>query len=69
MIGLRAERCMGCRICQLVCPTGVFGFSEFESPSGVSQGKCEIVNPERCNSCGKCVSECPGRALFLGQGV
>lgn len=51
-----ASRCIGCRMCEHVCPQKALTIS----------GNGEIViNRERCRGCGTCVEECPATALEL----
>jgi len=42
------ENCLGCRLCQIVCPVGAVGFS---------RGRLE-VGPA-CLSCAACLEVCP----------
>ncbi|RUM90778.1 electron transport complex protein RnfB [Balnearium lithotrophicum] len=50
------EKCIGCKICEEVCPHGVFVMSE---------SKAVVMYPERCNGCGLCVENCPVDAITL----
>jgi len=53
------SKCNGCKICLLVCPKGVFGFSGKQN---------EIIPLKRseCFSCNACVMQCPKNALSIG---
>jgi len=46
--------CVGCGICQDVCPTGAIVVN------GVAR-----VDRNRCTGCGRCVAECPRGAVSL----
>jgi len=65
LISLQPEKCIGCGICVLTCPRGVFELSQVEVPLKLKLERCVVRNRERCDSCGRCVGECPGKALSL----
>ncbi len=48
-------RCIGCRTCLSVCPSGSLHLDE----NGMT------LNRETCNVCGLCVEACPGAALEM----
>jgi len=50
--------CIGCGICNLICPMDVFRFDE-------AKMKSVIAYPENCQSCGQCYVNCPGRSLVI----
>lgn len=52
-IGYDAEKCVGCRACEAVCPEGCHSFS-----SGT-----HIFRREKCTACGKCAKICEREAL------
>ncbi len=49
------ERCIGCKLCDLVCPVDCFAASE--------DRKMLFVNPDLCVGCGACVIQCPTEAI------
>ena len=51
--------CTGCGICGEVCPFGI--------PQSSSNGKFEIVEPERCTECSACKRNCPAMAVILQE--
>jgi len=51
---VEVETCMGCGICQQVCPVGAIAIE-----------KIVLVDAQRCIGCGRCVQECPKGALSL----
>lgn len=57
---------MGCGVCARVCPTFAIGLTTHEiSSSELKRFFCEVLEPEKCTDCGKCIDECPARALSL----
>lgn len=52
-----ASRCIGCRICEQVCPV-----QAIEMVNGKA-----IIDPEKCTGCGLCVEQCPTGAISLQQ--
>ncbi len=55
-----ANKCTGCRNCEVVCTSGVHRFIN----------ETHYVKHNQCTHCGKCTAECPGNALkLLGQSM
>ena len=54
------ETCIGCGMCQTVCPHGVFV---------VEDGKARIVDRDACMECGACARNCPPAAIAVRPGV
>ncbi|MFV1994422.1 MAG: HgcAB-like fusion protein [Verrucomicrobiales bacterium] len=50
------ERCIGCGLCDIVCPANIFE----QNPD---TKKCEVVNLDACQACGACVENCPKEAI------
>ncbi|MDR1486943.1 MAG: 4Fe-4S binding protein [Deltaproteobacteria bacterium] len=58
-LGLEQEKCIGCGMCEDVCPHRVFA---------VSSGKAHIMN-DACMECGACALNCPVKAIEVKAGV
>lgn len=54
------QRCIGCRMCTIVCPHGVFCMSD---------KKAEITDRDLCMECGACSRNCPADAITVRAGV
>jgi ferredoxin len=57
---LNEAACVGCRMCEKVCPHGVFT---------VDKGKARILDRDVCMECGACARNCPNEALSVNPGV
>ena len=55
-VGVSPEKCIGCGLCQNVCPAGVFGLD-------LITGKSAVLHLARCVACGACVENCPAAAI------
>jgi len=54
------ERCVGCRMCEKVCPHQVFK---------IENRKASLVDPDGCMECGACVINCQSEAIMVDPGV
>ena len=57
---LDQDACIGCGLCETVCPHGVLQ---------LSHRKAQIVDLDGCMECGACATNCPTRAVRVHPGV
>ena len=57
---LDPELCVGCGVCEVVCPHAVFQ---------IRGKKAEIVDRDGCMECGACVQNCAAGAIRVTPGV
>jgi ferredoxin len=57
---LNKETCIGCGMCETVCPHTVFE---------VANKKAHIRDLDGCMECGACASNCPVQAITVTPGV
>ena len=55
-----AVDCTSCRMCEAVCPHGVFI---------IENGKARLADRDACMECGACARNCPADALTVDSGV
>lgn len=53
-------KCIGCGMCDIVCPHGVFE---------IIHGKAVIKSTDNCIECGACSMNCPVDAISVNVGV
>ena len=59
-LAYNAELCIGCALCSVVCPHGVFAMN----------GRvARLVRREACMECGACQLNCPSGAIAVESGV
>jgi NAD-dependent dihydropyrimidine dehydrogenase PreA subunit len=63
-LAINAARCIGCGMCAVVCPHGVFSLV-----SGNGVRSLSLVNPDACMECGACQLNCPTAAIRVESGV
>ena len=54
------DKCIGCGMCQIVCPHAVLS---------VSNSHARIDNRDACMECGACARNCPSGAITVKAGV
>lgn len=59
-LDLNIEKCIGCGMCEMVCPHAVFE---------VAGGKAGIIDRDCCMECGACSRNCPVEAISVEPGV
>ena len=57
---LNTDKCVGCGLCEIVCPHAVFT---------VENGKATIADRDACMECGACAQNCPVEAIEVKSGV
>jgi len=59
-LSLDQIKCIGCSMCETVCPHQVFEMQD---------RKAQIVDLDACMECGACASNCPVEAISVTPGV
>jgi len=59
-LSLNVDECVGCGLCAIVCPHGVFEMNE---------GKVYLDDKDACMECGACALNCPTKALAVNTGA
>ena len=54
------DACVGCGMCAIVCPHGVFALND---------KKAKVVDRDACMECGACTTNCPTGAISVSPGV
>jgi NAD-dependent dihydropyrimidine dehydrogenase PreA subunit len=59
-LAFQSENCVGCGMCEQVCPHGVFQ---------MENSKAVVTDPDGCMECGACAMNCPTAAISVTPGV
>jgi len=59
-VRLEGAACIGCGMCEEVCPHGIFA---------VAAEKARILDRDACMECGACAMNCPAEAISMTPGV
>lgn len=59
-LSLDEEKCVGCGLCEVVCPHAVFA---------LENGRVRIADQDACMECGACARNCAPGALSVTAGV
>jgi 4Fe-4S ferredoxin len=58
------ESCIGCGICETVCPKEAISLTEAKVENGRMKARAKVeIDPSKCIMCGTCVVFCPSGAL------
>ena len=57
---LDVRKCVGCGLCEVVCPHGVFE---------MGSSKVYLADKDSCIECGACALNCKAKALAVKSGV
>jgi len=59
-LSINIDMCVGCGLCETVCPHGVYG---------IANKKAVMMDKNSCMECGACALNCPTKALAVEPGV
>ena len=59
-LSLDTAACVGCGMCEMVCPHAVLK---------INQRKAAVVDGDGCMECGACATNCPVHAISVTPGV
>ena len=57
------EKCKGCNLCVVACPTKTLDLSKEVTGKGYNYS--EMVNPEACIGCASCALVCPDSVITV----
>ena len=58
---LKIENCVGCKICQKVCPTGAISMTKNDEGKVISYK----IDLRKCIFCGNCTFYCPHKSIKM----
>ena len=60
---VNVDRCKGCELCTVACPTGVLAMHENVNEKGYHYSF--MANPEACTGCTNCATVCPDTCITV----
>lgn len=57
------ERCKGCRVCVVTCPTKTIDLGREVNSKGYNY--MQMVNPDTCTGCTNCATVCPDSCITV----
>ncbi|MDR2936171.1 MAG: 4Fe-4S binding protein [Rikenellaceae bacterium] len=62
-VAVDAERCKGCGVCVVACPSGVLAPNVLVNGKGYNYSYME--NPDDCTGCANCAMVCPDSCITV----
>jgi carbon-monoxide dehydrogenase iron sulfur subunit len=63
------EKCIGCRVCEMVCSLSLFNEVNPEKSAIRICTTSDAVTFIVCNQCGECETVCPEGAIHIDEGI
>ena len=60
---VNTERCKGCDLCVVACPTDVLALEKEVNSKGYNFAV--VINPDECNGCASCGYVCPDGCITV----